>query len=252
MDNPFRLDGKLALITGGGTGLGLGMSHAIVNAGGRVVITGRREDRLKSACEELGSSSVYVPHDITQLKTIPGLVQKVEEQFGPIEILINNAGIHLKSPVQETTDEGFSQVLQTHVQGGFSLTRECAAHMVRRGSGSIVFITSMSALLGIPNVIAYTAAKTAVSGMVRGLASELSPHGIRVNSIAPGWIDSSMTRKAFEGDPERERKILSRTPMGCLGTAEDIGHAAVYLCSPAARFVTGVDLRIDGGAGIGF
>lgn len=252
MNNPFSLSGKLALITGGGTGLGLGMAHALLQAGGHVVITGRREDKLQEACEELGSGAAYIQHDINQLRTIPDLVHEVESRFGPIEILINNAGNHLKCSVDETSDEGFAEVLQTHVQGGFSLTRECAKRMVSRKSGSILFISSMSAMMGIPNIIAYTAAKTAVTGMVRALASELSPHGVRVNSIAPGWIDSSMTRKAFAGDPEREKKIMSRTPMGHLGSAEDIGLAAVYLCSPAARFVTGVDLRIDGGAGIGF
>jgi NAD(P)-dependent dehydrogenase (short-subunit alcohol dehydrogenase family) len=252
MSNPFSLDGKLALITGGGTGLGMGMAQAIIQAGGKVVITGRRKEKLQAACADLGSDAAYVQHDITQLHTIPDLVSEVESRFGAIEILINNAGIHLKSSMEETSDQGFAEVLQTHVHGGFSLTRECAKHMMQRKSGSILFITSMAAMIGIPNVIAYTAAKTAVSGMVRGLASELSPHGVRVNSIAPGWIESSMTRKAFNGDPQREKKIMSRTPMGHMGSPEDIGLAAVYLSSPAARFVTGVDLRVDGGAGIGF
>jgi NAD(P)-dependent dehydrogenase (short-subunit alcohol dehydrogenase family) len=252
MSNPFSLDGKLALITGGGTGLGMGMAQAIIQAGGKVVITGRRKEKLQAACANLGSDAAYVQHDITQLHTIPDLVSEVESRFGAIEILINNAGIHLKSSMEETSDQGFAEVLQTHVHGGFSLTRECAKHMMQRKSGSILFITSMAAMIGIPNVIAYTAAKTAISGMVRGLASELSPHGVRVNSIAPGWIESSMTRKAFDGDPQREKKIMSRTPMGYMGSPEDIGLAAVYLSSPAARFVTGVDLRVDGGAGIGF
>lgn len=252
MNNPFGLSGKLALVTGGGTGLGLGMAHAILQAGGKVVITGRREDKLQEACAELGSGSAYVRHDINRLDTIPDLVREAEDRFGPIEILINNAGNHLKKSAMETSDEGFAEVLQTHVQGGFSLTRECAKSMVPRNSGSILFISSMSARMGIPNVVAYTAAKTAVAGMVRALASELSPHGVRVNSITPGWIESSMTRQALDGDPERKKKILSRTPMGHLGSAEDIGLAAVYLCSPAARFVTGVDLRVDGGAGVGF
>lgn len=106
--------------------------------------------------------------------------------------------------------------------------------------------------MGIPNVVAYTAAKTAVAGMVRALASEWSTHGVRVNSITPGWIKSDMTVKALDSDPPRKQKIMSRTYMGHLGSPEDIGWAAVYLSSPAARFVTGVDLRIDGGAGIGF
>ena len=124
--------------------------------------------------------------------------------------------------------------------------------MIERRSGSILFITSMAAIFGIPQVVAYTAAKSACTGMVRALATELSPHGVRVNAIAPGWIETDMTRKAMDGDPERRRKILGRTPMGRFGETDDIGQAAVFLCSPAAKFITGVVLPVDGGASIGF
>ncbi len=250
--NPFDLSGMLALVTGGGTGLGLGIARSIASAGGKVVLTGRTEETLRSACAELGQDSAYVVHDIDRLDTIPELVREVEERFGPIEILVNNAGNHLKRNAVETDDASFAKVLSTHVQGGFALAREAAGRMVPRGSGSILFVGSMAAIMGIPQVVAYSAAKTAVGGMARALASELSPHGIRVNTVVPGWIESEMTRKAFEGDPDRARKILSRTPAGRFGSPEDIGRAVVYLSSPAARFVTGIDLRVDGGAGIGF
>lgn len=252
MDNPFSLNNKLALVTGGGTGLGLGMSKAIVQAGGRVVITGRREDVLQVACQEMGKNAAYIQHDITNLESIPGLVQRIEMEMGPIDILINNAGVHLRKPVAETSDAQFSEVIRTHVYGGFALTRECAKYMVARKTGSIIFITSMAEVFGLPYVIAYTAAKSATAGMVRGLATELSPHGVRVNSIAPGWIESAMLRKSFEGDPEREKRVLSRMPMNAIGSPEDIGHAAVFLASPAAKYITGIDLRVDGGVSIGF
>lgn len=252
--SPFSLAGKLALITGGGTGLGLGMAQAIVAAGGQVVLTGRREDKLRDAVLQLGpdAAAAYIVHDITDLASVPGLVAELTARHGEPDILINNAGNHHKQPALETSDEDFERVLHTHVQGSFALARACAPSMVRRQSGSILFISSMSALMGIPSVIAYTAAKAAVSGMVRALASELSPHGVRVNAIVPGWIESEMTRKAFAGDPERARKILGRTPAGRLGQPADIGHAAVFLCSEAARFITGTELRVDGGASIGF
>lgn len=250
--DPFRLEGMRAFVTGGGSGLGLGMARAIVRAGGSVVLTGRREGLLKSACDELGAGAAYVCSDIARLDAIPEMVRDVEDRYGPVDILINNAGNHLKRSAADTGDEAFAEVLLTHVQGSFALAREFAGRMMARRSGSILFVGSMSAMVGIPQVAAYTAAKSAVTGMIRALAAEWSPHGVRVNAIVPGWIESDMTRRAFEGDPERARKILSRTPMGRLGSPEDIGHAAVYLCSPAAAFVTGVDLRIDGGAGIGF
>ena len=124
--------------------------------------------------------------------------------------------------------------------------------MIARGHGSVIFIASMASLFGIPRVIAYSAAKSAFIGMVRTLATEVSGDGVRVNAIAPGWIDSDMMRKALDSDPARRDKILARTPMGRFGEAEDIGYAAVYLSSPAAKFVTGTVLPVDGGVSIGF
>jgi len=124
--------------------------------------------------------------------------------------------------------------------------------MLERGHGSILMTASMASLFGIPLVFAYSAAKSAYVGMTRALAAEVSSQGVRVNAIAPGWIDSPMLRKALAGDEQRSGRILGRTPMGCFGDPSDIGWAAVYLCSPAAKFVTGVVLPVDGGASIGF
>jgi gluconate 5-dehydrogenase len=151
-----------------------------------------------------------------------------------------------------TTPEEFGQVLQTHVIGAHALTRAVLPGMIERRHGNVLFIASMASLFGIPEVVAYSAAKSAYLGMVRTLAAEVSSQNVRVNAIAPGWIESDMMRKALDGDPARRDKILGRTPMGRFGEAEDIGWAAVYLCSPAARFVTGVVLPVDGGVSIGF
>ena len=248
----FRLDGQLALVTGGGTGLGFGICQALTQAGARVVMTGRRQDVLRDACQQLGSAAGYLQHDVTDLSTIPGLVQRIEEELGPLDILVNNAGNHLKRPAVETSDADLAGILQTHLLGSFALSRECGRRMTGRGRGSILMIASMSALFGIPQVSAYSAAKSAMAGLTRALAVEFSPHGVRVNAIAPGWIDTMLSRKAFEGDPARKQRILDRTPMGTLGEILDVGYAAVYLSSPAARFVTGIVLPVDGGASIGF
>ncbi len=249
---PFLLDHELALITGGGSGLGLAIAECLAAAGARVVLTGRREEILKQAAASIGSAAGYVVHDVTQLPEAPGLVEKVSRDYGPISILVNNAGIHLKKPAVDTTEEEFLKVLTTHVLGSHALSRAVTPGMVERQAGSILFIASMASLFGIPNVVAYSAAKSAYLGMVRAMATELSPHRVRVNAIAPGWIDTEMFRRAVQGDPERQRKILSRTPMGRFGEPEDVGLAAVYLCSPAAKFITGVVLPVDGGASIGF
>lgn len=249
---PFLLDGQLALITGGGSGLGLAMARCMASAGAGVILAGRDEEKLKEATSSIGHQAAYISHDVTRLEEAPALVQQVTERFGPISILVNNAGIHLKKPAIQTTEEEFLQVLTTHVLGSHALSRAVAPGMMERKSGAILFIASMASLFGIPQVVAYSAAKSAYVGMVRAMATELSPHGVRVNAIAPGWIETDMSRAAMKGDPTREQKILGRTPMGRFGEPEDVGMAAVYLCSPAAKFVTGVILPVDGGVSIGF
>jgi NAD(P)-dependent dehydrogenase (short-subunit alcohol dehydrogenase family) len=191
-------------------------------------------------------------HDITALEENENLIKWVSKSIGPISILANNAGTHLKKPAVETTPAEFSNVLQTHVVAAFSLTRAVLPQMIQRKHGSILFTASMASLFGIPLVVAYSAAKSAYLGMVRSLATEVSPLGVRVNAVAPGWIESDMMLNALNGDPARSKKILGRTPMNRFGTAKDVGLAATYLCSPAARFVTGVFLPVDGGVSIGF
>lgn len=250
---PFQLEGEVAIITGGGTGLGLGMARCLVAAGARVVIAGRREEELRNAAAELGTAASWVRHDVTEFGKADVLVTAATRAAGaPPSILINNAGVHLKKPAVETSPEEFLAVLNTHVIGAHALTRAVLPGMVERRHGSVIFIASMASLFGIPKVVAYSAAKSAYVGMVRTLAVEVSADNVRVNAIAPGWIDSAMARKALSGDPARQAKILGRTPLGKFGAAEDIGWTAVYLCSAAAKFVTGVVLPVDGGASIGF
>ncbi len=250
--NPFRLDNQLALVTGGGTGLGLATCQALIEAGAQVIMTGRRIELLQQACTQLGPAVHYLQHDVTDLSSTPALIEQIESQFGPLDILVNNAGINFKKLAIETSDAELIQMMQTHLFGSFALSRECGQRMLNRERGSIVMILSMAALFGIPQISSYTAAKTALLGLTRALAVEYSPHGIRVNAVAPGWIETDMSRRAFADDPARKQKVLSRTPLGRLGEPIDIGYAIVYLCSPAARFVTGVVLPVDGGASIGF
>jgi gluconate 5-dehydrogenase len=248
----FNLTGQNTLVTGGGTGLGFGMARCLVAAGAKVILVGRHKEKLDKACVTLGKNSFALAGDVTKLGTIPDLVKQAEKLAGPISILINNAGIHLKKDAVETSDAEFASVMQTHVSGAFALTREVARGMIKREGGSILFIASMASLFGIPKIVAYATAKIAYVGLVRSLAVEWGQSGVRVNAIAPGWIHSGMSAKALDGDPVRKAKVLGRTPMNHFGEADDIGWAAVYLCSPAAKFVTGVVLPVDGGAAIGF
>jgi gluconate 5-dehydrogenase len=251
MNDLFKLQDHHALITGGGTGIGFAVARTMISAGARIVITGRREEVLQRACRELGEAAAYLVHDVSETDSIPNLVERAEA-IAAIDILINNAGRHLKRDVFLTTDRDFATVLQTNLVGAFSLTREIARPMASRHKGSVVMITSMAALFGIPQVAAYTASKAGLQGLVHQLAVELAPSGIRVNAIAPGFIETEMNRDLFKQDPVRLQKILARTPLGTLGAPNDIGAAAVYLSSPAAKFVTGVYLPVDGGASVGF
>ncbi|MGH8018177.1 MAG: SDR family NAD(P)-dependent oxidoreductase [Opitutaceae bacterium] len=248
----FSLDGEVALITGGGTGIGLAIARAMVAAGARVVLVGRREAELADAARELGANATPIAQDITETSRTGALIERVAREAGPVTCLVNNAGIHLKKPAVETTPEEFDKVLRTHLIGAHALTRAVAPGMIERGHGTILFTASMASLFGIPLVIAYTAAKSAMVGMVKGYSTEFSARGVRVNAIAPGWIETEMSRRALDGDPARKAKIIGRTPAARLGAPADIGWAAVYLASPAAKFVTGVTLPVDGGASIGF
>jgi NAD(P)-dependent dehydrogenase (short-subunit alcohol dehydrogenase family) len=248
----FSLKGKTALVTGGGTGIGLAISQAFVEAGARVILTGRRESVLQEAAQNLGKHAIYHVGDLSQVETIPTLVAAMAKDEAPINILVNNAGVNAKKPALEVTDEDFDRIVQTNLNGLFALTREVARSMATRGGGAILNITSMTALYGLPKVPAYSAAKAAVLGLTRALAVEWAPHHIRVNALAPGFIFSEMTDKALNSDPERKRRVLERTPMGRMGQPEEIAAAAVFLCSDAASFITGVNLPVDGGNSIGF
>ena len=253
MTDIFSLTGQTALITGGGTGIGLGIATCMVQAGARVVLVGRREAELAKACAQLGPGASYVAHDLTRLVEAGALVTAAEAAAGgPVSILVNNAGIHLKKFAADTTPEDFQRVLNTHVLGAHALTRALIPGMLERRAGSILFTSSMAAFMGVPQIVAYSAAKSAYFGMVATLSAELAAQGVRVNAIAPGWIYSEMTQQALDQDPARKARVLSRIQIGRMGQPEDIGWAAVFLSSPAAGYVTGVTLPIDGGATVAF
>ena len=248
----FSLEGKTALITGGGTGIGLGIAKEFINAKAKVILTGRREDVLKNASETLGKNAHYVVADLSILDAIPTLVTDIESKFGAIDILVNNAGIHLKKWAQETTDEDFLKIIQTNLLSVFALTREVAKGMLERKSGSIILISSMAGLFGIDRVSAYGTSKTALIGLMNNLVTEYSRDNVRINCIAPGWITSDMFLNAINQDQERKQKIINRIALPDFGKPEDIGNAAVYLSSQAGRYVTGVVLPVDGGASVNF
>jgi gluconate 5-dehydrogenase len=249
----FSLEGETALITGGGSGIGFAIARCMAMAGARIVLVGRRESELAKVAALIGERAAWLAWDVTELNRAEDLIVAAEQSAGAaISVLVNNAGIHLKKSAVETTTEEFQAVLNTHVLASHALTRTVLPGMIARQQGSIIFIASMASLFGIPLVLAYAAAKSAHLGMVRTLVAEVSGAGVRVNAIAPGWIDTEMSRKAMAEDAVRKDKVLSRTPLQRFGTPDEVGWAVVYLCSPAASFLTGVVLPVDGGVSIGF
>jgi NAD(P)-dependent dehydrogenase (short-subunit alcohol dehydrogenase family) len=243
---------KIAIITGGASGLGLATTKKFVGKNIRTIIVGRDEEKLQSAAKQLGHLCSYKVYDLNDIAGIPLFVDAIVQEFGTPDILVNNAGVNLKKPFTEVTDQDFQQIVQTNLTAVFSLSREVVKYMISNGSGCIINISSMAAQYGIPYVIAYTATKTAIEGMTRAMATELSPLGIRVCCVAPGFIATDMSAKALDSDLNRKQKVLSRTPMGKLGEPDDVAEAILYLSSDAAKYVTGVVLPVDGGNSIGF
>ena len=243
---------KIALITGGGSGIGYGIAEKFVQSGIETILVGRDENKLKEAQDKLGPGSHYKSCDLTDLKSIPALIEAIVNEFGRIDILVNNAGINMKKDFVEVTDEDFQKVLTTNLCSVFAISREVVKDMLKHQHGSIINISSMAAQYGLPRVIAYSSSKTAIEGMTRAMASELSVHGIRINCIAPGFIETAMTAKALNDDPPRKAKALGRTPMGKMGKVADIGAAAAFFASDDAGFITGTVLCVDGGNSIGF
>lgn len=249
----YGLSGKKALVTGGGTGLGKAIAACLAESGAQVVIAGRREDVLQAACEEIGLGTTYQVLDLINMSEIKELAAKMQAEHGGFDILVNNAGNTVKKPFMDSDLGEFDSVFDVHVRGALELSRAVMGQMLEEGrNGSVLFISSMTAYIGQPNVSGYTISKTAINGVIRALSAEFAQSGIRVNGVAPGWIDTDVFRTATKGDPERKAKIMSRIPMGSLGDPEDIGWACAFLASAAAKYITGQVLLVDGGGATGF
>lgn len=238
----FDLTGQTALITGGGSKLAFGLGECFVAAGAHAVLLGRREQEIVKACANLGEDAFPLIGDITKQKSVTTLVDRAEQLAGPVTILINNINVHLRQSAVETADTELAAIFQSNFLSTFTLTREVGRRMIERRAGAILFISSMTPFLGMSHVSAYAAAKSACLGLMRGLATEWGPYGIRINAIMPGWMET-------DASPSGERsKALNRTPLNRFAQSEDIGLSALFLCSPAAKFVTGAVLPVDGGA----
>lgn len=248
MKQEILLEGKRALITGGGTGIGLGIAEQMIDAGAEVMLLGRRESVLQEAVAKLGERASYRVADLTDFAALPQLIAEIDESF-PISILVNNAGINLKGPFLEYTPEQFDQVVNIQEKAAFFVTKEVARYMKERGQGNVINISSLSARIGMPSNQAYTMCKGGIIALTRSLMVELAPWNIRVNSVNPGYVYTDMVRKINVNTPERLTIMQEATPLKRFGTTKDIGMAVTFLASDAASFITGMDLFVDGGHG---
>lgn len=249
----FSLEGKTAIVTGGFTGLGLAITECMAGAGAKVVVLSRRAfSECPEALKAYGDKIAAYPFDVTDTEHTQEIVSRIISEQGPVSILVNNAGNHCKKWIEEMTVEEYKNVLDVHLVGAFALTKALFPHMKEQGGGSVIFQASMSSYIGLTQVAGYATAKAGYLGLMHTLAAEGGNKGVRVNAIAPGWIDTPMFHKATDGDIERQGKILGRIPLKKVGDPMDIGMAAVFLASDAAKYITGACLPVDGGALIGF
>jgi NAD(P)-dependent dehydrogenase (short-subunit alcohol dehydrogenase family) len=240
----FRLDGRVAVVTGGNRGLGEGFARALAEAGARVAIAARDEERSEAVASEMGALAVTT--DVTDKGSVAAMVETVTERLGPVDVLVNNSGVCFHRPALEVPDDEWRAVWDVNVDGLWRCSRAVGAQMVARGTGSIVNVGSISALIvNRPQwQPAYNASKAAVHQLTKSLAAEWAPSGVRVNALAPGYIKTEM---APVDEPRFRRHWIEDAPMQRYSTPEELAPSLLYLASDASSFVTGSVLVVDGG-----
>ncbi len=249
-DNPFDLSGRLAVVTGARRGIGAGIAVALAAGGADVIgVSASMEEsgsEVQKAVEARGRTFTPYRTDLSDRSAVQQLTDRIIEQHGTIDILVNNAGDIRRSPAVAYSDEDWDHIIQVDLTAQFVLARNLGRRMVERGHGKVIFIASLLSFQGGINIVAYTAAKSGIAGMVKALANEWAPHGVNVNAVAPGYISTDNTAP-LRADPDRYKAISDRIPAGRWGTSADIGGAIAFLASPAADYVHGVTLPVDGG-----
>ena len=246
----FDLSGKVAIVTGGNSGIGLGMARGLAEAGATVVIAARNATKSATAVEELnqiGKHAFALSCDVTDRSAIAAMVQTVMERCGQIDILVNNAGTNIRKRPEELDYEEWRMVLDTNLDSAFSCSQACYEPMKKSGGGKILNNGSMLSLFGSPWGSAYAASKGAMVQLTKALATAWAADHIQVNCFLPGWIDTALTQQARQQLTGLHDKVLQRTPAGRWGDIDDFRGIAVFLASPAADFITGTAIAVDGG-----
>ncbi|MFC0245613.1 SDR family oxidoreductase [Falsochrobactrum ovis] len=245
----FDLTGKLALITGSSQGIGFALAQGLAEHGAAVVINGRDPGKVDAAVKALidkGHKAYASNFDVTDADVVEASIDAIERDFGPIEILINNAGMQFRAPLEDFPQDKWQLLLETNISSIFYVSQPVARHMIARKRGKIINIASVQSELARPSIAPYTATKGAVRNLTRGMATDWAKYGLQVNAIAPGYFATPLNQALID-DPEFTKWLEKRTPAGRWGNVEELVGAAVYLSGDASSFVNGQVLHVDGG-----
>lgn len=251
-----RLIGKVALISGAAHGIGRGIALRFAREGARVGVLDLREADCQAVVDEIsagGGRAIAVPADVGDEQSVTQAVARVRDAFGAVEVLVNNAAVMPSGRLHETSPEEFDRCLRVNLRGVYLLSRAVIPEMLERRQGSIIHMASVTGCLGMPGVAAYAATKAAVIGLTRAMSTDYARHGIRVNCVSPGTVDSPMLHRfiAAQGDPDYYRRAFDEIhPIGRVGTIEEVASVFVFLASDEASFVTGANYQVDGGIGV--
>ena len=246
----FDLKGRVAIVTGGNGGIGLGLAKGLARAGARVVVAARNREKSGAAVGELkalGSDALALTVDVTDERSVEALVADAAQQCGRIDILINNAGINIRKPAHELPVAQWQQVIDTNLTSAFICSRAVYPHLKRAGGGKIINIGSMLSIFGASFAPAYGASKGGIVQLTKSLAVGWAADNIQVNAVLPGFIDTELTRQARQQLEGLNERVLARSPSGRWGTIDDFEGIAVFLASPASAFITGTAIAVDGG-----
>jgi NAD(P)-dependent dehydrogenase (short-subunit alcohol dehydrogenase family) len=246
----FDLSGKRALVTGASRGIGRALAVGLANAGAHVALSARARENLAVTANEIeamGQRAIALPMDVTSIASCRAATEEAARALGGLDILINNAGVEQICPSLEVEEPLWDRILDTNLKGAFFASQAAAKAMRQQGGGAILNICSLTSEVGIPAAVPYGSSKSGLLGMTRALAVEWAPLGIRVNAIAPGYFRTEMTEVFYQSEDWR-RSMLKEIPLGRFGRLEDLVGAAVFLCSDASAYVTGICLPVDGGA----
>jgi 2-deoxy-D-gluconate 3-dehydrogenase len=246
----FDLRGRVAIVTGGNGGIGLGMAKGLAGAGAAVVVAARNAEKAAAAVAQLKAISGkagFVALDVANDASCESMVQATVKQFGRIDILINNAGMNIRKPPQDLSLEEWRKVMETNITGAFACSKAAYPAMKAAGGGKVINIGSMTSIFGVPFAVAYSSSKGAIVQMTKSLATAWAKDNIQVNCILPGWIDTDLTRAARKEVQGLHERVLARTPAGRWGNPEDFAGIAVFLSSKGSDFLTGTAIAVDGG-----